>query len=121
VAYSGGVQQIQLRTDGRENVYLGAVAPYSGVPLNLQMGETRILIRLLRMYFPQNWEFAQLCQNQFFFPHSIALLPTHPLTVVSPKEFLGGKVRPALTADRFAVLVVPNVKVRVEARHSIPL
>jgi hypothetical protein len=29
----------------------------------LQMSEPRILIRLLRMYFPRNWEFAQLCQN----------------------------------------------------------
>jgi hypothetical protein len=32
----------------------GAVAPLSGVPHNLQMSETRILIRLLRMYFPRN-------------------------------------------------------------------
>jgi hypothetical protein len=61
VAYTGillgGVKQIQLRTEGRENGDLGAVAPYSGVPLNLQMSETRILIRLLRMYFPRDWEF----------------------------------------------------------------
>ena len=28
---SGGVQQIQLRTEDRENGDLGAVAPYSGV------------------------------------------------------------------------------------------
>jgi hypothetical protein len=55
----GGVfQQIQLRTEGRENGYLGAVAPLSGVPLNLQMSENRILIRLLRIYFPRNWEFG---------------------------------------------------------------
>jgi hypothetical protein len=53
-----GVHQIQLRTEGRENRDLGAVAPLSGVPLNLQMSETRILIRLLRMYFPRNWEFG---------------------------------------------------------------
>jgi hypothetical protein len=46
-----GVQQIQLRIEGRENGDLGAVDPYSGVPLNLQMSETHILIRLLRMYF----------------------------------------------------------------------
>jgi hypothetical protein len=33
---SGGeVQQIQLRTEGRENGDLGAVAPYLGVSLNL--------------------------------------------------------------------------------------
>jgi hypothetical protein len=37
---------------------LGAVAPQSGVPLNFQMSETRILIRLLRIYFPRNWEFG---------------------------------------------------------------
>jgi hypothetical protein len=58
---SGGVQQIQLRTEGRENWDLGdlgAVAPYSGVPLCLQMSEAHILIRLLRMYFPRNWEFG---------------------------------------------------------------
>jgi hypothetical protein len=53
-----GVQEIQLRTDGRENRDLGAVAPQSGVPLNLQMGKTRIVIRLLRMYIPRNWEFG---------------------------------------------------------------
>jgi hypothetical protein len=30
----------------------------SGVPLNLQMNETHILSRLLRMYIPWNWEFG---------------------------------------------------------------
>ena len=34
-------------------------------------------------------------------------------------SFLGGKVRPARIADSSAVLVVPNVKVRLEAQHSI--
>jgi hypothetical protein len=53
----GGGQKIQLRREGRENGDLGAVFPASGVPLNLQMSETRFLIRLLRMYFPPNWEF----------------------------------------------------------------
>jgi hypothetical protein len=43
---------------GRENGNLGAVTAQSGVPLNLQMSETRILIRLLWMYFPRNWEFG---------------------------------------------------------------
>jgi hypothetical protein len=51
---SWGVQQIQLRREGRENGDLGAV----GVPLNLQMSETRLRIRLLRMYFPRNWAFG---------------------------------------------------------------
>jgi hypothetical protein len=36
----------------------GAVAPWSGVSLNLQMSETHIMIRLLWMYFPRNWEFG---------------------------------------------------------------
>jgi hypothetical protein len=64
VAYPGilfggkGFQQIQWRIEGRENGDLGAVAPESGVPLNLQMSETRILIKLLRMYFPRNLEFG---------------------------------------------------------------
>jgi hypothetical protein len=59
-----GVQQIQLRIESRENGDLGAVAPYSGVPLNFQTNETHILIRLLRMYIPWNWEnFPQLWQN----------------------------------------------------------
>jgi hypothetical protein len=56
--FRGGVQQIQLRIEGRENGDLGAVAPYSGVPLHLQMNEIHILIRLLRMYIPRNWEFG---------------------------------------------------------------
>jgi hypothetical protein len=34
------------------------VAPYSGVPLNFKMSETRILIRFLWMYFPRNWAFG---------------------------------------------------------------
>jgi hypothetical protein len=54
----GGCQQIQLRTGAKEKGDLGTVAPYSGVPLNLQMSETRILTRFLRMYFPRNWEFG---------------------------------------------------------------
>jgi hypothetical protein len=33
-------------------------SPYSEVPLNLQMSETRILIKLLRMCYPLNWEFG---------------------------------------------------------------
>jgi hypothetical protein len=37
---------------------LGAVAPQSGVPINLQMSETGIIIRLLRIYFPQISEFG---------------------------------------------------------------
>jgi hypothetical protein len=39
---------------------LGVVAPWSGFPLKLQMSETRILIRLLRMFFLRNWEFGSV-------------------------------------------------------------
>jgi hypothetical protein len=58
ILFGGGVQQIHLRTEGREKGGLWAVAPKLGVPLNLQMSETRILIRFLRMYIPRNWEFG---------------------------------------------------------------
>jgi hypothetical protein len=56
-----------LRIQGRENGDLGAVAPYSRVPLILQMSETSILIRLLRMYFPRNWEFGSLLSKLQYF------------------------------------------------------
>jgi hypothetical protein len=58
--FGGRVQQIQLRAEGRENGELRAVAPNQGVPLNLPMSETRILTRLLRMYFLRNWEFGSV-------------------------------------------------------------
>jgi hypothetical protein len=45
--FFSGVQKIQLRTEGRKNG-----------DLNLPLSETRILVRLLWMYFPQNWEFG---------------------------------------------------------------
>jgi hypothetical protein len=54
----GGILQLKLRTSGRVNGDLGAVARWSGVPLSLQMSETCMLIRFLWMYFPQNWEFG---------------------------------------------------------------
>jgi hypothetical protein len=38
-----------------------------------------------------------------------------------PRYFLGGKLRPAHRTDNSATTVVPNVKVRMEAYHSIPL
>jgi hypothetical protein len=59
----GGVQQIQLKTQGRVNGDQGAVAHWSGDPLTLQMSETRIHISLLRMYFHGNGNSAQLYQN----------------------------------------------------------
>jgi hypothetical protein len=44
-------------TEGKGNGDLGTVAPYSGVPLNLQMSQTRIIM-LLRIYYPRNREFG---------------------------------------------------------------
>jgi hypothetical protein len=84
VAYSeffsgGGVQQIQLRTEGRENGYMGAEAPYSGVALNLQMSQTRILIRLLGMYFPRNREFGLVLSKLRNFGGRGCLTPQAPL------------------------------------------
>jgi hypothetical protein len=36
---------------------------YTRVPLNLQMNETHILITLLRMYIPRNWEFSSALEK----------------------------------------------------------
>jgi hypothetical protein len=83
----GRVQQIQLRTEGRENGDLRTVAPWSGVPLNLQMSETRILIRLLWVYFPRNWEFGSALSKLRNFgsgglnpptPFGTPLIPNNP-------------------------------------------
>jgi hypothetical protein len=58
----------------------------SGVPLNLQMNETHILIRLLRMYIPRNWEFGSAVsklrnfgKGEFEPPNPLGtpLLPSH--------------------------------------------
>jgi hypothetical protein len=61
--FGWGVQQIQL-TEGRDNRDLGAVAPHSGVPPNLQVGETCIIIiSFLRCTFHGTGNSARLCQN----------------------------------------------------------
>jgi len=49
--------------------------------------------------------------------HLVALGSTQPLTKM--RNFLGGKVRPAQRTDNSAILVVSNVKVRMEAQHYI--
>jgi hypothetical protein len=54
-----GVQQIQLKTEGREKFR------ESGVPLNLQMSETHILIRMLWIYFPRISEFVYVMKSFF--------------------------------------------------------
>jgi hypothetical protein len=56
----GEVQQVQLRTECRENGDLGAVAPKSGVPLNLQMSETRILLGCYGFIFHGSRNLVQL-------------------------------------------------------------
>jgi hypothetical protein len=47
-----GVQQIQLRTEGRENGDLRAVAPSQGFHSIWKMSEICIQIGLLQIYFP---------------------------------------------------------------------
>jgi hypothetical protein len=69
----GGGSTNSVQDRGRENGDLGAVALYSGVPLNLQISETCILIRLLRMNFPWNWEFGSGLSKLRNF---VMLLPT---------------------------------------------
>jgi hypothetical protein len=54
----GGVSTNSIEDRGQREREFGGLAPYSGVPLNLQMSETRILIRVLWMYFSRNREFA---------------------------------------------------------------
>ena len=51
----GGVQQIQLRTEDRENEYLGAVAPYplvkdSGGSCNLVHSKSFLIFGILRLF-----------------------------------------------------------------------
>ena len=41
-------------------------------------------------------------------------------TEVNTTEFLGNKVQPVQRLDNSAILVVPDVKVRMEAKYSIP-
>jgi hypothetical protein len=53
-------------------------------------------------------------------PSLVGLGSTQPLTEVSTKEFLGGKVRLARKAGSFDVLLVPNFRVKREAQNSIP-
>jgi len=59
-------------------------------------------------------------QVSHFCSNSISLGCIHSLKEEIPKEFPWGKVRHARTADSPAVTVVPNVKVKVNGRHSIP-
>jgi hypothetical protein len=49
----GGVQQIRLRTEGRERTGIWGRCPLVRGSAQF-VNETHFLIRLLRMYFPQN-------------------------------------------------------------------
>jgi hypothetical protein len=53
-----GVSTNSAEDRGQREQGSGGGSPYSGVPLNSQMNETRNLIRLLLMYFPRNREFG---------------------------------------------------------------
>jgi hypothetical protein len=54
----GGVPTYSVEDRGQREWGSGGISPHSGVPLNLKMSETHILIRLLWMYFPWNWVFG---------------------------------------------------------------
>jgi hypothetical protein len=110
--FFGGVQQIQLRIEGRENGDLGAV------PLNLQMSETRILIRLLWMYFLRNWEFGSALTKLPKFrvnPPRYATGPgAHPAScTMGTVSFLGVERGRDVTLTPYSYLV-PRSKNRVE-------
>jgi hypothetical protein len=68
---------------------LWAVALYSGVPLNFQMSETRILIRLLRMYFPRNCEFGSALSKLRNFGRVLNTpTTTHPLPPRYTRDYM---------------------------------
>jgi hypothetical protein len=61
IFFGGGVQQIQLRTEGKGNGDLGAVAPsqvFRSICNPVRLCQTFGMSGLLRMYFPRNWEFG---------------------------------------------------------------
>jgi hypothetical protein len=74
-----------------QNHKMPQVTPKSGVPLNLQMSETRILIRLLWIIFLGNGNSAQLCQN-LGFGGGGGVKPPHPhgtqLAILQAKIFV---------------------------------
>jgi hypothetical protein len=65
----GGGSPNSIEDRGQKERGSGGGSPLLGVvPPNLQMSETHILIRLLWMYFSQNWEFGSaLSKLQIFF------------------------------------------------------
>jgi hypothetical protein len=67
--FGGGGSSTNSVQDMRENGDLG-------VPLNLQMNETRILIKLLQKYIPRNWEFGSALSKLWNFGWGFE--PPHP-------------------------------------------
>jgi hypothetical protein len=90
----GGGKSSTNSVEAREYGDLGAVAPYSGVPLNLQMSETLILIRLLRIYFPLNREFGSALSKLRNF--GVGVEPPPPTPLCTPLEFSGQFHAPAI-------------------------
>jgi hypothetical protein len=56
--FSLGGSTTSVEDRGQRKRGPGDGSPQSGVPLDLQMNEIRILITLLRMYIPRNFEFG---------------------------------------------------------------
>jgi hypothetical protein len=74
----GGGSTNSVEDRGQRERGSGGGSPWSGVPLNLQMSETRILIRLLRVYFPRNWEFGSVLSKLRNFGWGGLNTPTPP-------------------------------------------
>jgi hypothetical protein len=55
-----GGSSYSVKGRGQRERGSGGSSPLVEVPLNLQMNETLILIRLLWMYIPRNWEFGSV-------------------------------------------------------------
>jgi hypothetical protein len=68
----------QLKTEGRENVDLGALAALVRVRSICKLMKTCILIRLLRMYFPRSWEFGSALSKCRNFGGGGGLIPPKP-------------------------------------------
>jgi hypothetical protein len=62
------------------------------------------------------WVLGKFSSDLFLCPHTVPLGCTQPVTDMSTK----GTVRSACTADSSAVVVLPTVKGRMKAQHSIP-
>jgi hypothetical protein len=55
--FGGGVSTSSVGARGQRGRGSEVGSPIVKAPLDLQMNETHIVIRLLRLYIPRNWEF----------------------------------------------------------------